>query len=239
MGNYATKNFLGKVIQVDRNGPESKIGKLLHTADDYIAVLTEDEGVVCYNSHHIKSFTVNLNKEMELNVKIPKDLKFEADNLKELLKSLNYKWVQINRGGPETVEGVLVGLEDDFINLIVGDEVVRITIFHIKNVSYGPKIEKAKAKDHESRNHESREDESLEHESLEHESREDESREDESREDESQEDESLEHESRPESSDESENKNNSRTEVNRYNFEGELSFLLASIEKFLRNHSKN
>jgi phage FluMu gp28-like protein len=144
--------------------------------------------------------------------------------LKELLKSLNYKWVQINRGGPETVEGVLVGLEDDFINLIVGDEVVRITIFHIKNVSYGPKIEKAKAKDHESRNHESREDESLEHES---------------REDESREDESLEHESRPESSDESENKNNSRTEVNRYNFEGELSFLLASIEKFLRNHSKN
>ncbi|MEH7505596.1 hypothetical protein V7152_27110, partial [Neobacillus drentensis] len=152
MSKDVTKYFRDKVIQVDRGGPESRIGKLLHSSDDYIAVLTEDDGVVYYNTHHIKSFTENTKGQMEFDVEVPKDFKFKkAENFKQLLESLNYRWVKINRGGPETVEGVLCDVKKDFVYLIANVELVRIAMFHIKNVSYGVKIEKAESEEHKSR----------------------------------------------------------------------------------------
>jgi flagellar biosynthesis GTPase FlhF len=189
--------FADKVIKVDRGGPESRIGKVLDASDDYFAVLTENDGVVYYNTHHIKSFTENMKGQFEFDVEVPKDFKFKkAENFKELLESLKYVWVKINRGGPDTVEGVLGEVKNDCVYLIANEEIVRITMFHIKNVSYGVKVENAESREHESREHESREHESREYESREYESREYESREHESREYESREHESREHESR-------------------------------------------
>lgn len=84
--NNATNNLIGKVIQVDRNGPESRIGKLLHVGEDYIAILT-DEGVVYYNSHHIKSFTENKG-DMKINAEVPEGFEFKkADDFAELFES--------------------------------------------------------------------------------------------------------------------------------------------------------
>ncbi|MBM7655229.1 hypothetical protein [Neobacillus cucumis] len=128
-----TKELLGKVIQVDRNGPESSIGKLLHVGDDYIAILT-NEGVVYYNSHHNKSFTENVKGDRKINAEVPKGFK-KSCNLKELIKSSQYEWLQINRG-PETVEGVLASLEDDFVVLVNCGEMIRVALFHIKNVRF-------------------------------------------------------------------------------------------------------
>ncbi|MEH7413925.1 hypothetical protein V7266_01375 [Neobacillus drentensis] len=145
MSKDVAKKLLGKVIQVDRNGPESTIGKLLHVGRDYIAILT-DEGVVYYNSHHIKSFTENKG-DMEINVEVPEGFEFKVtDDFKGLFESSQYDWIRINRSGPETVEGLLAGLEDDFAVLVNYDEVIRIALFHIKNISY----EKAKSINDES-----------------------------------------------------------------------------------------
>ncbi|TWD96454.1 hypothetical protein FB550_111111 [Neobacillus bataviensis] len=167
MGKDIKQYFTNKVIKVDRGGPESRIGKVLDAGDDYFAVLTEDDGVVYYHTQHIKSFTENRNMQLEFDVKVPKDFEFKkAENFKELLESLNYLWVRINRGGPDMVEGVLIEVKDDFVYIVTNDEVVRITIFHIKNVSCGPKIEKAKTEDHKSREPKSLKPKSLKPKSL-------------------------------------------------------------------------
>ena len=57
MNKNIIEGFIGKVIKVDRGGPESKIGMLMDASDDLMVLLTEDDGVVYYNAHHIKSFT--------------------------------------------------------------------------------------------------------------------------------------------------------------------------------------
>ncbi|MFJ5763598.1 hypothetical protein ACIQAA_31810 [Neobacillus sp. NPDC093182] len=138
------KYFIGKVIRVNRGGPESRIGKLMDACDDHIALLTEDEGVVYYNSKHIKSLTDNVKGEMKFNIEVPIDFEFKkADNFQDLLESLKLKWVKINRGGPEKVEGVITEVNKDFVLLINNQEIVRLSMFHIKNISIGVKIEKA------------------------------------------------------------------------------------------------
>jgi len=138
------KYFIGKVIRVNRGGPESRIGKLMDASDDHIALLTEDEGVVYYNTKHIKSLTDNVKGKMKFNIEVPIDFEFKkADNFQDLLESLNLKWVKINRGGPEKVEGVITEVNKDFVVLIDNQEIVRLSMFHIKNISYGVKIEKA------------------------------------------------------------------------------------------------
>ena len=229
MGKDIKEYFTNKVIKVDRGGPESRIGKLLDAGDDYFAVLTEDDGVVYYHTQHIKSFTENRNMQLEFDVKVPKDFEFKkAENFKELLESLNYLWVRINRGGPDMVEGVLIEVKDDFVYIVTNDEVVRITIFHIKNVSYGPKIEKAKTEDHKSQEPKSLKPKSLKPKSLKPESLQHES----------QPFESLQYESPQRSNDESKNKYNKTNLVGRQNFDEDLSVLLSSMEKFLRNYSK-
>ena len=60
------KYFISKVIRVDRGGPESRIGKLMDASDDHIAVFTENDGVVYYNTNHIKSFTDNMKGRDEI-----------------------------------------------------------------------------------------------------------------------------------------------------------------------------
>jgi hypothetical protein len=248
VGKDIKQYFTDKVIKVDRGGPESRIGKLLDATDDYFAVFTENDGVVYYHTRHIKSFTENMKGKLEFDIDVPKDFEFKkAKNFKELLESLKYIWVRINRDGPDTVEGVLTDVKDDFVYVITNEEIVRITIFHIKNVSYGVQIEKTKSEDHKSREHkllphksiqhESLSCESVQHESLPYESVQHESLPYESSPYESLPYESLPYESGQKSNDESKNKYNKTNMVNRKNFEDDLLVLLSSMEKFLRNYS--
>jgi spore coat protein B len=139
------QGFIGNVIRVDRGGPESKIGMLLGASDDHIVLLTEDDGVVYYNNQHIKSFTGNMKEPMEFNIEVPEDFQWiKADNLQDLFTSLRLKWITINRGGPEKLEGILTQVDKDFIYLVNSQEMVRLSLFHIKSISYGLKIEKTK-----------------------------------------------------------------------------------------------
>ncbi|MBT2727931.1 hypothetical protein J7E63_13380 [Bacillus sp. ISL-75] len=141
------KCFIGKVIRINRGGPESRIGMLLDASDNLIVLLTEEDGLVYYNTSHIKSFTDNMKEQMEFNIKVPKDFKFKkAANFQDLLDTLKLKWIQINRGGPEKLEGVLCEVNKDFVFLINNGEIVRLSMSHIKSISYGVKIEKEKSK---------------------------------------------------------------------------------------------
>ncbi|MEK3978302.1 hypothetical protein MKY37_04325 [Psychrobacillus sp. FSL K6-2836] len=138
-------SLVDKVIKVDRGGPESRVGVLLSAADDHFTLLTEDDGIIYYNTQHIKSMTYNSKNQVEFNLEIPKDFKYiQADDFRGVLDCLTLQWVKINRGGPETLEGVMDVVTDDFVTIVANEEIIRVALFHIRNISYGVKIEKTK-----------------------------------------------------------------------------------------------
>ncbi|MEC1623641.1 spore coat protein CotH [Bacillus mojavensis] len=128
--------LMNQSVQLNQGGPESKKGSLVWLGDDFAALDTNEDGVVYFNIHHIKSISKHedaLNKEGHT----PGVL--EADHLNEVFKSLTHKWVSINRGGPEAIEGILVDNADGHYTLVKNQEVLRIYPFHIKSISLGPK----------------------------------------------------------------------------------------------------
>lgn len=136
---------LGKTIKVDRGGPESRQGKLLAVFEDYFVLLTETDGVVYYKTNHIKSVTESSKDLMKLGVDVPEKFEYKtAENFHKLLESIKYQWVRINRGNTEALEGVLNDVNKEVASLIVQEEVVRFAMKHIRNISYGLRIEKAK-----------------------------------------------------------------------------------------------
>lgn len=138
-------SLVDKVIKVDRGGPESRVGLLLSAEDDYFTLLTENDGIIYYNTQHIKSLTNNSKNQTEFNLEIPKDFEYiQANDFKGILECLTLQWVKINRGGPETLEGVLDVVTDDFVTIVANEEIIRVALFHIRNISYGVKIEKTK-----------------------------------------------------------------------------------------------
>ncbi|XJZ25743.1 spore coat protein [Bacillota bacterium Lsc_1132] len=134
--------LVGSYVQVNQGGPESKTGYLVDIAGNYMALLTDDDGVVYYNIHHIKSISEsNQNNQNQDNnsqeVTIPEY--FKAEDFHQLFGQMSHKWVSINRGGPQALEGVLVQSAGGHYTLINNDEVLRINPFHIKSISCGPK----------------------------------------------------------------------------------------------------
>lgn len=60
---------------------------------------------------------------------------FDEDIFLDILKDLKYKWVKINCGGLECVEGLLSEVYYGCIILVNGDEVIYVIKFYIKSVS--------------------------------------------------------------------------------------------------------
>lgn len=145
---------VGKTIRVDRGGPESRIGKLLAVFEDFFVLLTEKDGVVYYKTNHVRSITESSKDAMKLGLKIPEKLDFKsAENFHKLLESIRFQWVKINRdGGPESLEGVLSDSNKHYASLIVKEEVVRFSLKHIRNISYGLMVEKASKDEDENHN---------------------------------------------------------------------------------------
>lgn len=136
-------SLVGRVIRVDRGGPESRTGQLLAADEDYFTMLTEDDGIIYYKTHHIKSITDSSKNELSIDVELPENFSFFREkDFKSVLEKLRYQWVKINRGGPETLEGVMEAVTDDFVTIVLNEEVIRLSMFHIRNVSYGAKVEK-------------------------------------------------------------------------------------------------
>ncbi|WP_201741230.1 hypothetical protein [Pradoshia eiseniae] len=149
----------GKVVKIDRGGPESRIGQILSVADDYITVLTKEDGVVFYNTHHIKSVTDNVKQGLDLQFDIPEGFEnIKAQDFKSVLDNLRFRWVQVNRGGPEKLEGVLDEAADDYITIISNEEVIRLSMYHIRNISYGVKVEKIESEQAEEKDSQKQDD---------------------------------------------------------------------------------
>ncbi|MEK4379810.1 spore coat protein CotH [Bacillus sp. FSL R5-0434] len=138
--------LMNQSVQLNQGGPESKKGSLVWLGDDYAALDTNEDGVVYFNIHHIKSISKH---ESALNKEGHTPSVLEADNLKEVFKSLTHKWVSINRGGPEAIEGILVDNADGHYTLVKNQEVLRIYPFHIKSISLGPKGSNNQKKEHD------------------------------------------------------------------------------------------
>ncbi|MEY2193081.1 hypothetical protein AB7942_10100 [Neobacillus sp. BF23-41] len=135
------EQFVGKIIKVDRGGPESRSGKLLAVFEDFFAILTEKDGVVYYKTNHVRSITESSKDDMKFGLKVPNKFDINtAENFVKLLRKIRFQWVKINRGGPESFEGVLSDVNKHFASLIVKEEVVRVSMKHIRNISYGLKV---------------------------------------------------------------------------------------------------
>ncbi|MEH7276941.1 hypothetical protein [Neobacillus vireti] len=136
MSKDLTYIYQNKVIKIDLDGAESRIGMLLNGSEDYIAVLTDEDEVIYYKTKHINGTTENMKGKMKFDVKDPEDVDYiEAENFKDLLEQLKYSWVGINRDYPKPVEGILVEVKDDYVYLVTCEEITRISMSHIKNVS--------------------------------------------------------------------------------------------------------
>jgi spore coat protein B len=145
------KNLIGSMVKVNQGGPESKKGIVLLVAGDYMGLLTEDDGIVFYNTNHIKSVSVqnrsqNIDQNIDQNTPLSNSPNLNdyfddirAQNFYELFDYFAYKWVSINRGGPEAAEGILVQEEGEHYTLVNNDEVIRIYPYHIKSISIGTK----------------------------------------------------------------------------------------------------
>lgn len=147
-------SLVGKTVKVDRGGPESRIGKLLGVEKDHFALLTEQDGVIYYLTHHIKSLTENSKKGLQFNEEeVTEEVTVHsANDFAKLLEGLKYRWVKINRGGPESIEGVLDDVHEKFVTVVVNEEVIRMSMFHIRNIGYD--IKKKKTNDDEGSNKE-------------------------------------------------------------------------------------
>ena len=150
------KNFNGllsklvnEAIQINQGGPERSHGTLLAVRCDFLILLTEDDGVVYVKLHHIKSVSKTGSPEDKKDEKKPsKNPVFsKASYFSDVFKELKHKWVTINRGGPEAMEGILVEKSGGFYTLITDHAVLRIHPFHIRSVSSGPKGSKKHNKD--------------------------------------------------------------------------------------------
>lgn len=137
----------GKYIQINQGGPESKTGLVVNVIDDYIVLLTDDDGIVYFNVDHVKSiyeYNNNNNNDQSQNnqqnqseVIIPSY--DEGRNFSDLFGHMTHKWVSINRGGPEAIEGVLVESSGGHYTLVSNEEVLRINPYHIRSISSGSK----------------------------------------------------------------------------------------------------
>ncbi|MBZ5752729.1 hypothetical protein [Metabacillus rhizolycopersici] len=129
-----------KNVQIDRGGPESLTGTLLGISDNFLTLRSENNVDVHYQIHHIKSVSVEKGEAAEN----PTTYVAPAESFSSLLKSFQHSWVTINRGGPESVEGVLAEMTKDYVTVIHHEKVFRLTEYHIRNISQGSKHDQKK-----------------------------------------------------------------------------------------------
>jgi spore coat protein B len=138
-------SLVGRSIRVDRGGPESRLGKLIAVKDDHIVVFLKndvEEGMLYYKTDHIKSLSLETRYVSAISDAYDESAALnyvDEPNFASIITHMKFRWVQINRGGPEKLEGVLIDATDDQITLISGNEIVQVLPFHIRNISYGIK----------------------------------------------------------------------------------------------------
>lgn len=146
--------MVGQVIRVDRGGPNAAVGKLLKAGNDYFVLLTKKDGVILYTTHHVKSITLDSKDQGASSVTVPEGLEglFDEDNLKGVLCKIGRRWVKIN---PEKLEGVLNEVCDDYLTIIYKEEIIYVSMFHLRNIIISGTSSSGEENNEESDNNES------------------------------------------------------------------------------------
>ncbi|HDR7793243.1 TPA: spore coat protein [Bacillus luti] len=132
------KDLIGSYVRVNRGGPESQRGIIVSVCADYFVLENEKGEYYYYQICHLKSITRNTKDCVVGDCEWPKE--DYAEDFEALLQSFKYRWVKINRGGPEKIEGILQDVSCDYVTLIVREEVILIALPHIKSVSYSVSV---------------------------------------------------------------------------------------------------
>lgn len=128
----------GMEVRVNRGGPESVTGTLVASLNDVLVLKLPNGTLVYFNLEHVKSVTPlasngkngqNRPRAGAMHAMFPPWLTFRG-----VLESFRHRFVQINQGGPEKVEGILAGVGGGTVTLVSGKEVIRIAIHHIRSV---------------------------------------------------------------------------------------------------------
>ncbi|MGW6191326.1 spore coat protein [Bacillus cereus] len=135
------KGLVGENVKVNLRGPESRIGVLLSLGKDYLTLQLPHGEVVYYQLKHVKSLVKKV-KETKCDDYYGSCFYSDEDTFLDVLSDFKYKWVKINRGGPESVEGLLSEVHDGCITLVNGEEVIYVINFHIKSVNQVVKYKK-------------------------------------------------------------------------------------------------
>jgi len=119
-------------IKVNRGGPDAVEGVLVGIMPDHFALLLPGGEVVYIVNRHVKSVTDHSDRPVRQIRQMPTvaQVPFFGD----LLRALTGKTVQINRGGPEAVAGVIVGVTGPSVILRVNSEFVLVRIDHIRSL---------------------------------------------------------------------------------------------------------
>ncbi|MED3915029.1 spore coat protein [Priestia megaterium] len=139
-----------KYVQVNQGGPEKKAGQLLDVLGSfesaYIVLLTEDDGVIYINTEHVKSVSEYQNNNGDQTSQSANELLvsqepeyMKSKSFNDLFAHLSHKWVSINNGGPEAVEGVLVQSRNGTFTLVQNNQVLRLQPRHVKTICVGAK----------------------------------------------------------------------------------------------------
>ncbi|OMP68396.1 hypothetical protein [Domibacillus epiphyticus] len=159
MNKEILSSLVGKAVKVNRGGHDSRVGQLLAVEEDYFVLLTKEDGVLYYKGHHVKSLTDNTKKGLNLGLVIPEDFEYiNGHCFQDVLHDLKYHWVTVNRGGHEKYQGVLDDINDDYITIVYNEEVIRVAMFHIRNISYDKKLEDPNEKEKEEKDQHNDED---------------------------------------------------------------------------------
>ncbi|PAF31290.1 hypothetical protein [Paenibacillus sp. 7516] len=133
MNGQGLRGLLGREIKINRGGPDSVTGTLMDVRWDYMAMSCK-EGIVYVNETHVKSITETGrsggNRAAALGNPIP------SNTFLGVMQALRFRRVQINRGGPEKVEGILADAnQNQLVMALKNQEIVRIPMQHVKSVS--------------------------------------------------------------------------------------------------------
>jgi len=119
-------------IKVNRGGPDAVEGVLVGIMADHFALLLPGGEVVYIVNRHVKSVTDHSDRPVRQIRQMPTvaQVPFFGD----LLRALTGKTVQINRGGPEKIAGVIHGVTGSSVILRSGSEFVLVRLGHIRSL---------------------------------------------------------------------------------------------------------
>ncbi|PGV67524.1 spore coat protein [Bacillus cereus] len=153
------EDLIGSNVRVNRGGPESQKGTIVSIGADYFVLQNEKGEHHYYQLRHLKSITKNTKDGGIADSGWSEE--DSAEDFETLLQNFKYRWVKINRGGPEKIEGILQDVSNDYVTLIIKEEIVLIALSHIKSVNYnapvsGESDESSDEKSNENSNNSSR-----------------------------------------------------------------------------------